>query len=72
MISNFRWDGAARKKMKSQVNALIDRGVPNDLRALIWMVLANDSNKSHNRLRYPELIEVGLRRIVNSPNLKEY
>lgn len=52
-----KWDGSARKKLKSQVNALIDQGVPNDLRALIWMVLANDSNKSHLRLKYPELIE---------------
>jgi len=52
-----KWDGSARKKLKSQVNVLINQGVPNDLRALIWMVLANDSNKSHLRLKYPELIE---------------
>ncbi|KAL5250499.1 hypothetical protein ACHWQZ_G016291 [Mnemiopsis leidyi] len=52
-----RWDGNSRKKLKSQVDKLIYRGVPNDLRALIWMVLANDSNKSHLRLKYPELIE---------------
>ncbi|XP_063687156.1 EVI5-like protein isoform X2 [Bolinopsis microptera] len=52
-----RWDSNSRKKQKSQVEKLVYRGVPNDLRALIWMVLANDSNKSHLRLRYPELIE---------------
>jgi len=52
-----RWDGNSRKKLKSQVDKLVYRGVPNDLRALIWMVLANDSNKSHLRLKYPELIE---------------
>lgn len=52
-----KWDSNARKKLKSPVEKLIDRGVPNDLRALVWMVLANESNKSHLRLAYPELIE---------------
>lgn len=52
-----RWDGNSRRKLKSHVERLIDRGVPNDLRALIWMVLANESNKSQLRLTYPEYIE---------------